>query len=135
MSVKQVFVTADDDFISWRKAVKNWLESTLTFTESAKFKPLNLTVTNLHNLVIHPKRQGGRLPKRRNPSNLLLTAGQWTFLLLRSTQRPHQHPQVTNSPCKRVSPPRLQRAYRTSSCYCGWRSRIEGTVMSCNRSI
>ena len=44
LSVKQIFITGDDDYITYRKATRNWLENTISFVESAKFKPLNLTV-------------------------------------------------------------------------------------------
>lgn len=44
LSIKQIFITGDYDFITYRKATRNWLENTLTFVDSAKFKPLNLTV-------------------------------------------------------------------------------------------
>lgn len=43
-SVKQIFIVNDNDFLVYRKAVRSWLENTLVFTESAKFKPLNLSV-------------------------------------------------------------------------------------------
>lgn len=44
LNIKQVFLTADDDFICYRKGTRNWLENTVNFTDSAKFRPLNLTV-------------------------------------------------------------------------------------------
>jgi hypothetical protein len=44
LNIKQVFLTGDDDFICYRKGTRNWLENTVNFTDSAKFKPLNLTV-------------------------------------------------------------------------------------------
>lgn len=43
LSVRHVFVSGDDDFIVFRRGTRNWLENTLSFVESAKFKPLNLT--------------------------------------------------------------------------------------------
>lgn len=44
LSVKQIFITGDDDYITYRKATRNWLENSISFVDSAKFKPLNLTV-------------------------------------------------------------------------------------------
>lgn len=44
MSIKHAFISGDDDFIVFRRGTRNWLENTLAFVESAKFKPLNLTV-------------------------------------------------------------------------------------------
>lgn len=52
LSVKNIFISGDDDFICYRKAVRYWLENTLTFVESAKFKPLNLTVNKFNNTGI-----------------------------------------------------------------------------------
>lgn len=51
-SVKQIFVTGDDDFICYRKPIRNWLENTLVFTESSKFKPLNLTEYRVGDKVV-----------------------------------------------------------------------------------
>ena len=47
LNVPQIFLAADDDFIAFRRGIKNWLENSINFTESAKFKPLNLTVKNM----------------------------------------------------------------------------------------
>lgn len=44
LSVRQVFISGDDDFIVFRRATRNWLENSVTFIDSAKFKPLNLSV-------------------------------------------------------------------------------------------
>ena len=45
LSVQQIFLAADDDYIAYRKGIRNWLETGITFLDSSKFKPLNLTVT------------------------------------------------------------------------------------------
>lgn len=52
LSVKQVFLAADDDFISFRKGIKNWVESSISFLDSAKFKPLNLTEYTVNGKVV-----------------------------------------------------------------------------------
>lgn len=44
LNIKQIFITTDYDFITYRKALRNWLENSITFVESTKFKTLNLTV-------------------------------------------------------------------------------------------
>lgn len=61
LSVKQVFLTGDDDFIAYRKATRNWLESTISFMDSAKFKPLNLTVRVFYNTGIQHQWKSRRL--------------------------------------------------------------------------
>ena len=44
LSVRHIFITADDDFITYRKATRNWLESAVSFVDSEKFKAQNLEV-------------------------------------------------------------------------------------------
>lgn len=44
LSVKNIFISGNDDFICYKKATRYWLENSITFVESSKFKSLNLTV-------------------------------------------------------------------------------------------
>lgn len=44
LAVRHLFISGDDDFIVYRKGTRNWLENSISFVESSKFKPLNLTV-------------------------------------------------------------------------------------------
>lgn len=71
LSVQQIFLAADDDYIAYRKGIRNWLESSLTFIDSAKFKPLNLTVIYLLILGIHCRWESCRLQEISAPSCLL----------------------------------------------------------------
>jgi len=52
LNVPQIFLAADDDFIAFRRGIKNWLENSINFTESAKFKPLNLTEYSVNGKVV-----------------------------------------------------------------------------------
>jgi hypothetical protein len=44
LTVKHWFVSGENDFISYKKAVRNWLETELTFVESNDFKNKKLEV-------------------------------------------------------------------------------------------
>ena len=41
-SVKQIFVVGQDDYISYPKAIRNWLENDITFVESDSFNKKKL---------------------------------------------------------------------------------------------
>ena len=44
LSVKNIFIAGNNDFISYRKAIKDWLENKVQFVESDKFKNLPMQV-------------------------------------------------------------------------------------------
>jgi hypothetical protein len=73
LAVRHLFVCGDDDFMVYRKGTRNWLESTISFVESAKFKPLNLTVPSYLIIVIQLQRKSSRLHKSSNTNRIFRT--------------------------------------------------------------